>query len=246
MFELSEWASPPEDLALEPASVHLWRVPLQGWPLADLDALFVTLAADEQLRAGRFHFRRDRDSFVVARGVLRSLLARYLDALPADIRFAYSPYGKPALDWPGSELRFNLSHSHQLALVAVAQGRDLGVDLEHRVPERATMAVARQCFGDDELAALASLPAEQWAEGFYNGWTRKEALIKARGEGLSLPLTQIAVSLLPGEPARLLRSTDPADLRRWSLHALDPGPGYAAALAVEGQPPSLSYLAYEP
>lgn len=239
------WADPPHTLELGPASVHVWRIPLDDWRSSERAALYASLSPDEQLRAARFHFERDRDRFVVAHGVLRELLGRYLDTAPAALSFAYSAYGKPALKQPETTLRFNLSHSHQLALLAVASERELGVDIEYRAAARADEDLARQFCAPDELAALASLPPAQWETGFYNAWTRKEALIKARGEGLSLPLTKIIVALLPAEPARLIRSSDPADLSRWSMHALEPAPGYAAALVAAGQAPRIDCYRYE-
>ncbi|NTW01643.1 MAG: 4'-phosphopantetheinyl transferase superfamily protein [Oscillochloris sp.] len=238
------WADPPGTLNLAFGEVHVWRVALSGWNVQAYAACSATLSSDERQRAERYRFDRDRDHFRLARGVLRSLLGRYLSWPPAALRFRYNPYGRPSLDLPDTDLHFNLSHAGELALIALTRGRELGVDVEQCLPDRATMAVARQCFGSAELAMLASLPAEQWAEGFYNGWTRKEALIKARGEGLSFPLTQIAVSLLPNEPARLIYSIDPIDLKRWALQALDPGLGYAAALAVDGPMFRLCQFAY--
>lgn len=239
------WVAPPRTLVLGPGRVHVWRVSLRGWSPGELAELKQMLSPDEELRAARFHFQRDRERFVVARGVLRRLLGRYLQIAPAAVRFAYSSYGKPSVAAPATTLRFNLSHSHELALLAVAEGQELGVDIEYQAAARAEPDMTRQFCAPAELATLASLPPELWATGFYTVWTRKEAFIKAHGEGLSLPLTRIAVSLLPGEPARLIHSHDPADLDRWSLHALEPAPEYAAALAVAGQATAISRYSYD-
>jgi 4'-phosphopantetheinyl transferase len=230
--------------ALGPGVVHVWRVALAGAPADELAAAWASLSPDERARAERFQFERHRAQFVLARGALRDLLGRYLDTPPAALRFRYGPQGKPDLAWPAGELRFNLSHSHELALIALARGAELGVDVEQQAPMRDEAAVARQVFADEELAALAALPPDQRSAGFFNAWTRKEALIKARGEGLSLPLREFAVSLAPGEPARLLRSPTPTDLETWALVALDPGPGYAAALACAGPAPQLMTFQY--
>jgi 4'-phosphopantetheinyl transferase len=211
------------------------------------ERLYGTLAEDERQRAARFHFARDRDRFIAARGFLRDVLGRYLRVAPAELRFVYSPYGKPAL---GAEfdqrLRFNLSHAHKLALCAVTLERAIGVDVEHIRPEFADEDVARRFFSAPEVARLSALPREQYAGAFFNCWTRKEAYIKARGEGLSMPLDRFEVSLVPGEPAAL-RNTfdDPAEAARWSLQALAPGPGYVGAVAAAGQGWGISRWAWQ-
>jgi 4'-phosphopantetheinyl transferase len=160
-----------------------------------------------------------------------------LDVEPSQLRFRYNRYGKPALagelaeDW----LRFNLSHSHGLALYAFTENREIGVDLEFIRPELAGEEIARRFFSSAEAAELAALPSHLRTEAFFNCWTRKEAYIKARGKGLSLPLDQFDVSLAPGKPAALLRARgEPDESSRWSLTALAPAQGYVAALAVEG------------
>jgi 4'-phosphopantetheinyl transferase len=159
------------------------------------------------------------------------------------VHLAYNAYGKPELapDSNAPPLRFNLSHSHELALFGFAYGREIGIDIEYIRPTFAREQIAAQFFSPRENAALRLLAADQHALGFFNCWTRKEAYIKARGQGLSLPLDQFDVSLTPGEPAVLLQTRDiPQEAARWSLHALAPGPGYLAALAVEGREWSLS------
>jgi 4'-phosphopantetheinyl transferase len=203
-----------------------------------VDELAASLSPDERDRAGAFVRERDRRHFTVGRGVLRAILSRYAGIPPKQVRFCYGPHGKPALDEAhgGQTLRFNLAHSHDLALYAVTRGREIGVDLEwvgRPVPDAAT--IAEHYFSAAERARLRALPELLRHEAFYNCWTRKEAYLKARGEGLSLPLDQFDVSLAPGEPAALLSSHgDPGEVVRWTLWALIPGPGYVAALAVEG------------
>lgn len=230
------WKSPPVALMLSSAEVHLWRAPL------DLTApcvqrLQCTLSTDELHRAERFYFQRDRRRFTVARGVLRSILSRYLGLEPQQLRFCYSPYGKPALvsTLNTARLYFNVSHSHELALYAVTYDRNIGVDVEHIRTNFACEDIAERFFSPQERAVLRCVPAQVKYEAFFNCWTRKEAYIKARGEGLALPLDQFDVSLAPGEPAALLATRwAPHEAARWALRELMPGPGYAAALAVEG------------
>lgn len=237
------WATAPAHPALGPADVHIWRIDLAAAPetyAAHLEAL----GADERRRAERLVFAHHRRRFATAHVAVRRILSRYLAVAPAELAFRVGAYGKPALAHPSADLRFNLSHSHDLALLAVAQGRAVGVDLEQIQPGALQDALARQVCSPAELVALAGLAAEARAEAFYQLWTRKEALIKGRGDGLARPLTAFTVTLLPGEPARVVASTDPSDLARWSLHALDPGPGYAGALAVADGPVLLAGYCY--
>lgn len=217
--------------------VHVWRAALDP-PAACVRGLADTLAADERARADRFVSDRDRSRYIVARGVLRAVLGRCLGLPPGALAFRYSAFGKPALtgDAAATDLRFNVSHAGGLALYAVARGREIGVDLERIRPDFATDEIARRFFSPGEVAALRALGPEHRSRAFFDCWTRKEAYIKARGEGLSRPLDRFEVSLAPGAPAALLATgEDPDEAARWSLRALCPGPGYAAALAVEGQ-----------
>jgi 4'-phosphopantetheinyl transferase len=230
------WHPPPPELSLSSAGVHIWRAALD--PAAScVEQLRRTLSADELHRAARFHFPRDRRRFIVARGVLRNILGRYLGVSPVELGFHYSAYGKPALaDMAEEGLRFNLSHAHEMALFAVTCGREIGVDIEYLQREIACEEIAERFFSAHERASLHAVSAELKHQAFFNCWTRKEAYIKAHGEGLSLPLDQFDVSLGPGEPAALLATRgDPREALRWSLQALTPGPGYVAAVAVEGQ-----------
>lgn len=226
------WTAPPPAPVADAGAVHVWRVRLDRLP----DPYAPLLDADERARAARFVFERHRRRFTVARGVLRQVLGRYLGVDPREPAFDYGDHGKPALRHPaGTALRFNVSHSHELALIAVTAGRDLGVDVERIDPERAAVSIAERFFAPAEVAVFRALPPEDWVPAFFNCWTRKEAYMKATGRGLSLGLDRFRVSLAPGEPAALVETAwNPADAARWSMRALDPGPGYAGALCVEG------------
>jgi 4'-phosphopantetheinyl transferase len=226
------WQPPPAALALDAADVHVWRVPLDP-PAGAVAALARTLSDDERGRAARFHFDRDRIAFTVARGALRTLAGRYLAEPPARLAFGYRDRGKPYLIAPPGELRFNVSHSAQLALVCFAHGREVGVDIERRRPLPDLLGLARTSFSPSEYAALCRLPPDAHHDAFYTCWSRKEAFIKATGEGVA-QLAAFDVNLGPGEPARLLRvDGEPPGEPRWSLHDLPAIPGYAAALVVE-------------
>jgi 4'-phosphopantetheinyl transferase len=235
------WSDGPDSPALADGEVHVWLARLRQ-PESAQRELWLSLSADERARAGRFHFRDDMEHFVVARGTLRHLLARYTGVAPHQIRFSYNGYGKPAMDGEtGSPLRFNASHSNALALYAVARGREVGIDIEFVREDFAGFEIAERFFSPREVSALRALPEGERVDAFFDCWVRKEAYIKARGEGLSHPLHTFTVSLTPGEPAALLHTEgDSCEAARWSLVGLYPCEGYRAALALEGGPPSLS------
>ncbi len=231
------WCGPPEVATISRDEVHVWRAALDQ--TASQRQYFQRhLAADERARAARLYFERDREHFIVARGVLRDILARYLNREPGSLSFRYGSHGKPALAGNDDEagIRFNISHSRGMALCAVALGREVGIDIEQVRADLAIVEIAERFFSPREVATLLLLPALEQRPAFFRCWTRKEAYIKARGEGLSIPLDGFDVSLAPGEPAALLGvRPDPVDSIRWSLEDLDAAPGFAAALAVEGR-----------
>jgi 4'-phosphopantetheinyl transferase len=230
------WGRPLVNLVLPEDEVHLWRADLDQ-PAPQVERLAQTLAPDEQIRADRFHFERDRQYYIVGRGVLRTILGWYLKREPGELHFNYGPRGKPALPDILNQGRicFNLAHSQGLALYGLARGRDIGVDLEYIRPVSDMGEIARRFFSAQENAALLALPPDQRQEAFFNCWTRKEAYLKATGDGLAQPLDQFDVSLGPEEPARLLRITGQSHLAaRWSMLALKPARGYVGALVVAG------------
>ncbi len=230
----TNWLAAPAELSLDDQQVHVWRVSLNA-PEDTLALLHSTLATNEAEQANRFRSSEHRSWFVARRGALRAILARYLDIGPAGMNFTFGPHGKPALICGDSQLQFNLSDSNGLAVIAITRGRAIGIDIEHIRSGRAEEAIAQRFFSTGECASLMSLPAGQRRDAFFNCWTRKEAYIKARGEGLSLPLNSFEVSLKPGDPATLLYSNEgPAETRRWTMRTICPGKGFAGCLAVEG------------
>ena len=214
----------------------MWRIFLEQ-PAELQESFLRTLDADERTRAARFHFDNHRRHFVVGRGFLRSLLARYLDVRPEEVRFRYGPYGKPMLEGEhrDSPLRFNASHSGEWAVYGFVQDKEIGVDVEHVKEDIETEGIAERFFSAPEVETLNGLSKEEKPAAFFRCWTRKEAYIKAIGSGLSHPLDTFDVTLAPGEPARLSR------VEGWSLVDLDVAPDYAAALAVEGQVKTLRH-----
>lgn len=221
---------------LDDAVVEVWIAALDELPTAG-PALWATLDDGERRKAQAFYFPRDRQRFVSGRAVLRLLLARYLQTEPQRITLQYGPHGKPALPREcAHDLSFNLSHSDGLAVYPFARGRRVGVDVE-RVREDgvAIDEIARRAFTPGEVRTLAALPAAVRLQAFFAGWTRKEAYLKARGDGLNFPLDRFEVSLAPDDPPRLLEvHGEPAESERWSLATLETPWGYAAAVAVEG------------
>ena len=230
------WPVPPAALALAEDEVHVWRASLE-LPVAHVQWLRRTLSADELARAKRFHFQRDRRRYIIAHGILRVILGRYTGVGPSQLRFEYNPHGKPELA-PSLDLKplsFNLSHSQEVVLYAFTRGRQIGIDLEQIRTDFPCEEIAEQFFSPQENAALQALPHNKRHEAFFRCWTRKEAYLKARGEGLSLPLHDFSVSLVPGEPASLLGIRgDPEAAAGWALRGLLPTPGYVGTLAVEG------------
>jgi len=169
--------------------------------------------------------------------LLRTLLSRYLDIAPSILSFCYSTYGKPSLDEAHHHTRlcFNVSYSHDIALYAVTQGRNIGVDIEYIRADFSNEEIAKSFFSASECVRIKELPSHLRTEAFFNCWTRKEAYVKATGKRLSLPLDQFDVSLAPGEPAALLRIENASDeVSHWCLRELIPAPRYKGALVVKG------------
>jgi 4'-phosphopantetheinyl transferase len=231
------WHEAPESLNLDGTEVHVWRSGLDR-SAPCVKKLRLTLTPDERTRAERFHFQRDCDRFIVSRGTLRAILGRYLHTEPHQLRFCYGNRGKPMLinEQRGDIFRFNVSHSHNLAVFAVTRGREIGIDLEWARPGLDCQQIAERLFSPQEIRVLRALHRDAQDEAFFNCWTRKEAFIKAKGGGLSISLNEFEVSLSPGEPAALLTTMgDPQEAFRWSLRELFPSPGFSAAIAVEGR-----------
>ena len=219
---------------LESDVVHVWIAEFDELT-RDLPMLETMLSPDEMARAGRYHSKCDREHYVAARGTLRVILARYSDGRPKWLRFSYGPHGKPMLASEGS-IRFNLSHSDGLVIYAVTLGREVGVDIERIGGAEDLDVLAEHFFSIRENAAYRSLPAAQRRDAFFACWTRKEAFLKARGEGLSLPLSDFDVEFAPDKPPALLsvnqrRATGSSE---WTMHDVASPEGYKAAVVVEG------------
>jgi 4'-phosphopantetheinyl transferase len=217
-------------------TVHVWKTWIGGRP--DPSIARVVLSNGELSRATAFVFDVDRNRYISCRMALRSLLGEYLELSASDVSFRYSRFGKPEVSvFDGSlDLRFNLSHCDDMALIALTVGDDVGIDIERVRQMEDIDGLAEMCFSERELAAFAAAGKDEKAQAFFNCWTRKESFVKAVGEGLSFPLKQFDVTLRPGEPAglqALQRSADRAG--SWSIREVDlhPARGWVAAVAVE-------------
>jgi len=232
----NDWRPPAHNLVLASNEVHVWRASLKQ-PSMTVHNLAQTLSKTESAKASSFYFKADQRRFIVGRGVLRQLLSLYLDIEPHQLLFRYSSSGKPYLDgkFNANKLKFNLSHSNELALYAFTVGREVGVDLEHlrRLPDMDD--IAARFFSERENTELRAIPDHDKLLAFFTCWTRKEAFLKATGEGLSYPLNHFDVSLTPGEPPKLLRvKGEPQASARWSLRDLKPAPQYVGTVVAEG------------
>ncbi|HEV7371697.1 4'-phosphopantetheinyl transferase family protein [Arenibaculum sp.] len=217
---------------LDEGVVDVWRVAMPAWRHS-LGALAVHLDADERQRAAAFHFEKDRNSFVLARGVLRHLLGRYLAVPAAAVRIGTGGHGKPEVEGP---LEFNLSHSGELVLMAFALRRRVGIDVERVEARIDPLGLARGFFAPGEVATLEALPQERRLDAFFACWSRKEAWLKVTGTGLSFPLRDFEVGLEAGSVDALhsVEGSQDAALR-WQVSDLEVGSGYRAALATEGR-----------
>ena len=235
-------------MELREGAIHVWRLALDEEDTLAGEACARILSPDERARADRFRSPAARHRFVRCRATLRLLVHAYGGSeSPATVMFAHSPFGKPLLVAAAtrSPLHFNVSHTSGMAVFALASAGPIGIDVEriHEMPDRDRLAA--RCFGVSERAQLTALPAPARALGFFQGWTRKEAFIKATGVGLACSLDDVEVSLGPGVPPRFLRVPGAVGAERaWSLHAFDPAPGYTAAVAAPWPGSTLTLLEF--
>lgn len=228
------WEIPSIFPPLNSQEVHVWFVQLDSSNI-DINYLFSLLTIEERNRALRFHFVKDKNNFIVARGLLRILLSEYLNKDPQAIEFHYNQYGKPFLN-DNLNLQFNLSHCHNVALFTFVQYYEIGIDIESNTRQIEIDEIAQRFFSEGEYQLLKSLEGDNKRKAFFNGWARKEAFLKALGQGLSYSLAKVEFTLLPEQPAKFLAIHDnEQDINDWSVHELNPVQDYAAALVVKGK-----------
>jgi 4'-phosphopantetheinyl transferase len=236
-----------ESQSLAPGMVDIWHIDIA--PPPDKIATSRTLlSADEIERVARFHFDVHRNRYIAGRAALRAILAQYLETSPQALAFVYGEKGKPALvaELNTRGLEFNLSHSHDRALLGITVGSIIGVDIERINLEFGTDEIATHFFSAFEVDTLLAVPKPERGATFFNCWTRKEAYIKAVGEGLSLPLDSFDVAFGPGVEAALLRVDAAPDApSRWRMYDIPAPEGYAAAIAVEGTEHKIRQRAWE-
>jgi 4'-phosphopantetheinyl transferase len=231
----ANWNPPPARLALPEAETHVWRIALDA-PQVTVECCLTELPAADRARAERFTFADGRRRYAMARAALRRILGRYLECEPASLDIGTGPHGKPflRLDGRAHMLRFNLSHTEETAVLAVAWERDVGIDIESVKRPVALEELAGRFFSTSEATAVMDAPAKRRAAVFFRIWTTKEAYVKARGDGLALPLDQFDVVSDPGQPPGLLATRhDPADKARWRFAEVACGEEFACVLAVE-------------
>ncbi len=235
MAYTSNWNLPPDKIELLTEDVHVWSASLDVQE-EEMQSLLRILDFEERARANRFYFERDRSRFIVCHAYLRTILAYYLDIEPERLEFNYTPKGKPYLvqRFRGKELQFNLSHSHEFALYAVTINRQVGVDLEYIYLFAETDALTDRILTKRERAEWHKSTGNERIWSLFRYWTCKEAFVKATGEGLTMPLNRIHISLVPDEARLISANHSLREASRWSLQELNPVPGFAAAVVVEG------------
>ena len=211
----------PQRLPLANSEVQVWQLSLEPAP-AFFTALYEILSADEHERAQRFHDEKDYQRFVVSHGVLRVLLGKYCDCAPQELAFSYLEHGKPILNG-GYATQFNLSHSGSLAVFAFAAQHSVGIDVEYVKRELDYQALARRYFSVNEIAAMEATPEHNQKQKFFEYWTRKEALLKATGEGISRTLNQLDVT----------NSTLVINQSDWMLQPLQLSMDYVGSVAID-------------
>jgi 4'-phosphopantetheinyl transferase len=231
----TKWNLPPADYRIDPNTVHIWRAHFQPTLISKREFL-ERISKEEIERAQRFIRQSDRDRYIFSHGLLRSLLGAYVECAPQQFVFETKQHHKPFLVSPycGNDIRFNLSHSEDMVLIAVTRGVEVGVDVEHirKIPD--ALQIVNSTFSVDERKFLNSLPPGDFEESFFAYWTSKEAFLKGIGKGLSYPLDKFSISFLSKESESLVYiHDDQGNALCWKIIQISPGPGYSGALALE-------------
>lgn len=238
------WQLAPATGAVTPAEVHVWRASLQQ-PTPVRLQLWETLTTDERSRALRYRQEPLQHAWIVGRGVVRSLLSRYLECLPAAIQFAYTDRGKPILAQPPHPaLAFNVTHSHQMLLCAIAWHCEIGIDVEHQRAIAQLTDIVERYFSPAEQATILAAPSQHRSAEFFRLWTLKEAICKATGQGIQgLAETTLTCHTQPMQ-VQTVYGQPPS--QTWSLHSFSPEPNYVGAIAYTAPPRSLRYWQWHP
>ncbi len=236
------WLPMPTDLSLSPDHVHVWQNPTEISPttLAHFSTL---LTSDEQKGFDRYRIPAKRTEAIVARGLLRHILGHLQQLHPHQLTLTSGPHGKPHLDqtFQNQSVGFNVSHTRNKVLIAVALARDIGIDVEYLRPNIAYADLAHRFFTSRESAAILALPLSDQRAAFFTAWTRKESLLKATGHGISAGLDSFEVNVHPSDPPKIIATRDPTHAAQWSLYDIQLGPNYKAALAINGAPATIHH-----
>ena len=233
MISDNQWRVISDLPRLDVAVVDLWRVDLDRDP-ATSHSFLQLLSIEERERAGRFVFEKDRGRFIVCRAALRTILGGSMHIAPGQIRISANRYGKPYLSDPEGGIRFNVSHSHGLAVIAVTLDREIGVDLEFVDRDFDISSIPSSLYTPSGLSRFRSLPPDLQVEEFFSAWTRKEAVLKATGDGLSSSEElQSAIRSINDDDLPCPMSLA-VDNRSWTVTGIDVQSNFKAALAVEG------------
>lgn len=198
--------------------IHLWYISINT--TVSLSSLFSILSLDEQQKANDFYFNKHKASYILRKSALRLILSQYCMISPNAINFKYNYYQKPYLKINPFNLQFNMSHSHEMAILAITKKHPIGVDLECIKPMENVTDIAHQFFSPQEYSKFTLVPTNQKIKTFYTIWTRKEAFIKAIGKGLSYPLNTFEVAFLPTDPIKILKiNNSTTDASKWSLNS---------------------------
>ena len=246
--ESPEWNVPERLMPPGQMEIHIWRIKLD-LPPEEVARLEKQLSTEECERCRRFRFATDQRRFIIRRAALRRLLAAGLKIVPEAVQFKPGAHGKPVVceETDACDLQFNCSHSGDWALIAIARGIELGVDLEQHKDLPDAGDLATRFFSASEIRELAGLPPSQKTVGFFNCWTRKEAFVKAIGLGLSFPLGCFSVSLATDKPATIV--SVPAEcgaINQWSMTHLGVCPDYSAAIVFAGENPRMKFFEWSP
>jgi 4'-phosphopantetheinyl transferase len=229
---MPNWPTPSSIPQLAAGEVHVWRIDLDI-PDARWQALRSLLSDDELAKAERFHFAKHRRRTIVSHAALRILLCQYLPCPPRNIAFSYNTHGKPCLADQTRRIKFNLSHTQEIMLVAFVLDSEVGIDIESVTRKVDYMGVGQRWFSALESHTLQSLPERERVDAFFRAWCRKEAYIKARGEGMSHPLQRFSVALDKHEPRLVEHLDDSRETRRWTFIDVDVAENYRATVVAE-------------
>ena len=225
-----EWTITSQPPNLNGEEVHVWRIDLSDIAEA-MPKLSQLLSSDEQQKASRYHFEKDRNNFTIRRAVLRKVLSLYMDVTPAELHFIYNNFDKPALE-ADTSIRFNASSSRGIGIVAIVLDTRIGIDIEFLDASFSKLEIAEKYFSTDEVRAIGDLQSELRTAAFFDCWTKKEAYVKAVGDGMSHPLPNLAIS--SEKPGSFSIAATSEEEKGWTVKSFIPEENYIASVAYEG------------